>query len=241
MRLVRFLDPRNGKRASGRLEGDTVVSKEGSFPLNQIKLLAPCTPTKIVCVGRNYAAHAAEMGSEVPKRPLLFFKPPSTVIGPGDEIVLPRSPRIDHEAELAVVIGKRCRNASAKNAMDFVLGYTCMNDVSDREAQKWDENWVRAKGFDTSAPLGPVIVTVDEIEGPFRVVSRVNGKLRQEGSTADFIFPIPVLIEEISSYMTLEPGDVIATGTPAGVGPLASGDVVEIEIRGIGILRNTVA
>ena len=194
-----------------------------------------------MCVGRNYAAHAAEMGSEVPKRPLLFFKPPSTVIGPGDEIVLPRSPRIDHEAELAVVIGKRCRNASAKNAMDFVLGYTCMNDVSDREAQKWDENWVRAKGFDTSAPLGPVIVTVDEIEGPFRVVSRVNGKLRQEGSTADFIFPIPVLIEEISSYMTLEPGDVIATGTPAGVGPLASGDVVEIEIRGIGILRNTVA
>jgi 2-keto-4-pentenoate hydratase/2-oxohepta-3-ene-1,7-dioic acid hydratase in catechol pathway len=125
--------------------------------------------------------------------------------------------------------------------MSVVLGYTCMNDVSDREAQKWDKNWVRAKGFDTSAPLGPMIVTVDEIKGPFRLRSRVNGELRQDGSTEDLIFPIPMLIEEITRYMTLEPGDVIATGTPAGVGPLNSGDVVEIEIEGIGILRNTVA
>jgi len=147
---------------------------------------------------------------------------------------------VHHEAELAVVIGKRCRNVSAAEAMDVILGYTCLNDISDREAQKWEKNWVRAKGFDTSAPIGPMIVTKDEIDGPFHVMLRVNGETKQDGSTRGFIFPIPVLIEEISAYMTLEPGDVIATGTPAGVGPLSAGDVVEVEIDGIGILRNPV-
>ncbi len=240
MRLVRFLDPASGLPMDGRLEGDVIVSESVSIPVEQARLLAPCEPTKIVCVGRNYAAHAAELGNEVPQRPLLFFKPPSAVIGPNDEIVLPKSSLIHHEAELAVVIGTRCRNVSADEAMSVVLGYTCMNDVSDREAQKWDKNWVRAKGFDTSAPLGPMIVTADEIEGPFHVMSRVNGEIRQDGSTADFIFTIPELIEEITHYMTLEPGDVIATGTPAGVGPLVSGDAVEIEIEEIGILRNRV-
>ncbi|HDL86446.1 MAG TPA: FAA hydrolase family protein [Candidatus Acetothermia bacterium] len=241
MRLVRFLDPASGLPVKGRLEGSVIVSASGSIPVEQVHLLSPCTPTKIVCVGRNYAAHAAELGNEVPERPLLFFKPPSAVIGPNDEIVLPKSSLVHHEAELAVVIGVRCRNVSVHDAMSVILGYTCMNDVSDREAQKWDKNWVRAKGFDTSAPLGPMIVTKDEIEGPFHVMSRVNGEVRQDGSTRDFIFPIPALIEEITRYMTLEPGDVIATGTPAGVGPLVSGDIVEIEIDGIGILRNTVA
>ncbi|HEX32681.1 MAG TPA: FAA hydrolase family protein [Candidatus Acetothermia bacterium] len=240
MRLVRFLDPASGLPMDGRLEGEVIVSESVSIPVEQARLLAPCEPTKIVCVGRNYAAHAAELGNEVPQRPLLFFKPPSAVIGPNDEIVLPKSNLIHHEAELAVVIGTRCRNVSADEAMSVVLGYTCMNDVSDREAQKWDKNWVRAKGFDTSAPLGPAIVTKDEIEGPFHVMSRVNGEIRQDGSTADFIFTIPELIEEITHYMTLEPGDVIATGTPAGVGPLVSGDAVEIEIEEIGILRNRV-
>ncbi len=240
MRLVRFSDPESGLPVSGRLEGELIVSKSGSVHVERAHLLAPCTPTKIVCVGRNYAAHAVELGNEVPERPLLFFKPPSAVIGPNDEIVLPKSNLIHHEAELAVVIGERCRNVPAQEAMSVVLGYTCMNDVSDREAQKWDKNWVRAKGFDTSAPLGPMIVTKDEIEGPFHIMSRVNEEMRQDGNTRDFIFPIPVLIEEISSYMTLEPGDVIATGTPAGVGPLVPGDVVEIEIEGIGILRNSV-
>ena len=240
MRLVRFLDPASGLPMNGRLEGDVIVSESVSIPVEQARLLAPCEPTKIVCVGRNYAAHAAELGNEVPQRPLLFFKPPSAVIGPNDEIVLPKSSLIHHEAELAVVIGTRCRNVSADEAMSVVLGYTCMNDVSDREAQKWDKNWVRAKGFDTSAPLGPAIVTIDEIKGPFHVMSRVNGEIRQDGSTADFIFTIPELIEEITHYMTLEPGDVIATGTPAGVGPLVSGDAVEIEIEEIGILRNRV-
>lgn len=240
MRLVRFLDPDSQLPVSGKLEGNMIVSPSGSLPVEEANLLSPCTPTKIVCVGRNYAAHAAELGNEVPERPLLFFKPPSALIGPNDEIVLPKSSLVHHEAELAVVIGTRCRNVAAQEAMSVVLGYTCMNDVSDREAQKWDKNWVRAKGFDTSAPLGPMIVTPDEIEGPFHVMSRVNGEIRQDGSTADFIFPIPALIEEITRYMTLEPGDVIATGTPAGVGPLVSGDIVEVEIEGIGVLRNSV-
>ncbi len=240
MRLVRFLDPDSQLPVSGKLEGNMIVSPSGSLPVEEANLLSPCTPTKIVCVGRNYAAHAAELGNEVPERPLLFFKPPSALIGPNDEIVLPKSSLVHHEAELAVVIGTRCRNVAAQEAMSVVLGYTCMNDVSDREAQKWDKNWVRAKGFDTSAPLGPMIVTPDEIEGPFHVMSRVNGEIRQDGSTADFIFPIPALIEEITRYMTLEPGDVIATGTPSGVGPLVSGDIVEVEIEGIGVLRNSV-
>ncbi len=240
MRLVRFISRETKKTENGELRGEVIITPRGEVPLSQVRLLAPCTPTKILCVGRNYAAHAQELGNEVPTRPLLFFKPPSSVIGPEEEIILPTSSLVHHEAELAVVIGKRCRNVSAAKAMDVILGYTCLNDISDREAQKWEKNWVRAKGFDTSAPIGPMIVTKDEIDGPFHVMLRVNGETKQDGSTRDFIFPIPVLIEEISAYMTLEPGDVIATGTPAGVGPLSAGDVVEVEIDGIGILRNPV-
>lgn len=240
MRLVRFISRETEKPENGELRGEVILTSRGEVPLSQVRLLAPCTPTKILCVGRNYAAHAQELGNEVPTRPLLFFKPPSSVIGPEEEIVLPISSMVHHEAELAVVIGKRCRNVRAAEAMDVILGYTCLNDISDREAQKWEKNWVRAKGFDTSAPIGPMIVTKDEIDGPFHVMSRVNGETKQDGSTRDFIFPIPVLIQEISAYMTLEPGDVIATGTPAGVGPLSAGDVVEVEIDGIGILRNPV-
>lgn len=240
MRLVRFLDPCTDRPQEGELRQGMIVCRCRRIPQEQVRLLAPCTPTKIICVGRNYAAHVQEMRNEIPRRPLFFFKPPSAVIGPGEEIVLPQSALVHYEAELAVVIGRRCRNVSAADAIAVVLGYTCLNDVSDREAQQWETNWVRAKGFDTSAPLGPVIVTPDEIEGPFHVTLRVNGELRQDGSTHDLIFPIPALIEEISSYMTLEPGDVIATGTPAGVGPLVSGDSVEVEIDGIGILYNRV-
>lgn len=240
MRLVR-LEPRTGGDAEqGRLEGDTVISRSGRRPLSEVRLLAPCVPTKVVCLGRNYSAHAKELGNEVPERPMLFLKPPSSVIGPGEVIVLPKSARVDYEAELALVIGRRCRNVSAREAMEVILGYTCLNDVSDREAQGWEKNWVRAKGFDTSAPLGPVIVTKDEISEPFHIVLRLNGELRQDGTTRDLLFPIPRLIEEITSVMTLEEGDVIATGTPAGVGPLSPGDVVEVEIEGIGILRNPV-
>ena len=240
MRRVRFLQPGSNHPEIGSLHDEVITTQGSEYALDEVRLLAPCIPTKIVCLGRNYAAHAQEMGNEIPKRPMLFFKPPSAVIGSEEEIVLPSSSQVDHEAELAVVIGQRCRNVRAKDAMVVIFGYTCMNDVSDREAQKWERNWVRAKGFDTSAPLGPVIVTKDEIEGPFHVMLRLNGEIKQDGSTQDLIFSIPQIIEEISALMTLEPGDVIATGTPAGVGPLVPGDSVEVEIEGIGILRNRV-
>lgn len=240
MYLVRFISRKTERPENGELRGEVILTPRGEVPLSQVRLLAPCTPTKILCVGRNYVAHAQELGNEVPTRPLLFFKPPSSVIGPEEEIVLPPSSLVHYEAELAVVIGRRCRNVPAAEAMDVILGYTCLNDISDREEQKWEKNWVRAKGFDTAAPIGPVIVTRDEIDGPFHIMLRVNGETKQDGSTRDLIFPIPVLIEEISSYMTLEPGDVIATGTPAGVGPLFAGDIVEVEIDGIGILQNPV-
>jgi len=241
MRRVRFRLPGKDEVRDGVLEGQVVRSGGLRVPLAGVRLAAPCSPTKIVCVGRNYAAHAAELGNVVPERPLLFLKPPSAVIGPEESIVLPESEDVHYEAELAVVIGRRCRHVPATHAYDVVLGYTCLNDVSDRVAQKWEKSWVRAKAFDGSAPMGPILVTRDEIQEPFHVQLRLNGEPRQEGWTSAFIFPIPVLIEEITSFMTLEPGDVIATGTPAGVGKLTSGDVVEVEIDGIGILRNPVA
>ena len=240
MQLLRFVHPESRLAIDGRLEEDTVIYPSGQIALGKVRLLAPCVPSKIICVGRNYAAHATELGNKPPKRPLLFFKPPSAVIGPEDTIRLPKDHLVHHEAELALVIAKRCRKVRASHAIDVVLGYTCMNDVSDRQEQKQEQNWVRAKGFDTSAPIGPVITTKDEIQGPFHIMSRVNGQVRQDGSTSDFIFSTASLIEEISYYMTLEPGDVIATGTPAGVGPLVPGDRVEVEIEGIGILANTV-
>jgi len=240
MKLVRFRLHDGDDPKHGELRGDTILAGGVEYRLDRVILLPPCVPSKIVCVGRNYAAHAEELGNEVPKEPLLFFKPPSAVIGPGEEIVLPDSPHVDYEAELAVVIGERCRNVPEERALDFVLGYTCMNDVSDRAAQGWEKNWVRAKGFDTSAPVGPAILTRDEGDGPFHIALRLNGVLRQDGSTESMIHPIPQLIATISSIMTLEPGDVIATGTPEGVGRLSHGDTVEITIDGIGTLRNRV-
>lgn len=240
MRHVRFMLPGSNQPEMGTLRDENIITGNKEFPLEKVRLLAPCTPTKIICLGRNYAAHAQELGNPLPERPLLFFKPPSAVIGPEEEIVLPLSSRVDYEAELAVVIDRHCRNVKAKDAMEVIRGYACMNDVSDREAQGWEKNWVRAKGFDTSAPLGPVIVTKDEIEGPFHVMLRLNGEIKQDGSTNDLVFSIPEIIEEITAYMSLEPGDVIATGTPAGVGPLSPGDTVEVEIEGIGTLTNFV-
>jgi len=240
MRWVRFIHPRRGIPAEGCVDGDTVRADGVQFALSAVRLLPPCVPTKIVCVGRNYADHAKELGNEVPERPLLFLKPPSAVIGPGEPIILPDSDVVHYEAELAVVIGTRCKNVAATDAGSVIRGYTCLNDVSNREAQKWETNWVRAKAFDTSAPLGPWIVSPDEVTEPFHVMLRLNGEVKQDGSTADLSFPIPELIATISAIMTLEPGDVIATGTPAGVGSLACGDVVEIDIDGIGILRNPV-
>jgi 2-keto-4-pentenoate hydratase/2-oxohepta-3-ene-1,7-dioic acid hydratase in catechol pathway len=240
MRWVRFVHPQLGVPVEGTLAGLTVQAETETFDADSIRLLAPCVPTKIVCVGRNYADHAKELGNAVPKEPLLFLKPPSAVIGPEDPIVLPDSEEVHYEGELAVVIGRRCKNVRSRDAAEVILGYTCMNDVSDRVAQRWETNWVRAKAFDTSAPLGPAIVTPDEIEEPFHITLRLNGITKQEGRTTDLYFSISELIETISHVMTLEPGDVIATGTPAGVGRLSSGDVVEVKIEGIGVLRNPV-
>lgn len=240
MYLVRFQHPQTGLPTDGKLISELIQADGETFPRQDVRLLTPCVPTKIICVGRNYADHAKELGNVVPEKPLLFLKPPSAVIGPEDVIVLPSSETVHYEAELAVVIGTRCKNVSAADAARVILGYTCMNDVSDRVAQKWETNWVRAKAFDTSAPLGPVILPADEAREPFHVTLRLNGEIKQEGSTADLYFSIPILIETISSIMTLEPGDVIATGTPAGVGPLTKGDVVEVAIDGVGILRNSV-
>ena len=199
------------------------------------------TPSKIVCVGRNYADHAKELGNEVPAEPILFLKPPSAVIAHGAKIVLPaQSQRVEHESELAIVIGKEARNVSAARWRDYVEGFTCANDVTARDLQKKDVQFTRGKSFDTFCPLGPWIET-DLDPSALRVMARVNGAIRQDGNTKQMIFPPPVLVEFITSIMTLFPGDVILTGTPAGVGPLAPGDTVEIEIEGIGTLRNVVA
>ena len=212
----------------------------GVVGLAHCRLLAPVQPSKVVAVGLNYRTHAEEFHLEIPEEPILFLKPPSCVIGHGDAIVLPPDVgRVDYEAELAVVMGRRCHGLAASTAAEYVAGYTCANDVTARRLQKRDGQWSRAKGFDTFCPLGPWIVT-DLDPADLEVIGRVNGEVRQRGRTRDLLFPIPVLIEYASAVMTLEPGDVILTGTPAGVGPLAPGDVVEVEVPGLGVLRNPV-
>ena len=200
-------------------------------------------PGKIVCVGRNYVEHAEELGNVVPERPLLFLKPPSAVIGDGEPIVLPReSRRVEHEGEIGVVIGARLRSCSERDALEAVAGITCVNDVTARDLQRADWQWTRAKGFDTFCPVGPRVVPLGELPPPdeLEMVCRVNGSERQRGRTADMAFGIPLLLAYISAVMTLEPGDLVVTGTPAGVGPLAAGDVVEVEIPGVGVLTNPV-
>ena len=214
---------------------------EAGMPLDRVRLLAPVLPGKIIAVGRNYADHAKERGVDVPEIPLIFLKPPSSVIGPGEKIVMPpQSQRVDHEGELAVVIGKAGRWIQAEKAMEHVLGYTAANDVTARDLQQKDGQWTRGKGFDTFCPLGPWIET-DLDPTDMRVTCRVNGEMRQVASTREMVFTIQQLIAFISSVMTLVPGDVILTGTPAGIGALQAGDVVEVEIEGIGTLRNPVA
>lgn len=198
------------------------------------------SPSKIVCVGRNYADHAREMGNEVPKAPLLFLKPPSAMIGHGEAIVLPpASARVEFEAEIGVVVGRRLHRVLADEAEQGIGGFVCLNDVTARDLQKSDGQWTRAKGFDTFCPVGPAVVGGLDWRN-LEVVARVNGQERQRGSASDMVFSIPVLLAYISGVMTLEPGDLVATGTPAGVGPLAPGDVVEVEVSGVGVLRNPV-
>jgi 2-keto-4-pentenoate hydratase/2-oxohepta-3-ene-1,7-dioic acid hydratase in catechol pathway len=211
-------------------------------PLSEAKLLAPVSPSKIVCVGRNYAEHAKELGNEAPAEPLLFFKPPSSLNNPGDAIRRPHiTQRMDFEGELAVVIARPCSYMTDEEPVrPYILGYTGLNDVTARDLQRKDNQWARAKGFDTFCPVGPIVTNEIDPWAGVQVQTRVNGDLRQDGNTRDFIFPLEVLIRYISRIMTLNPGDVIATGTPAGVGPVVAGDLVEITIEGIGTLANVV-
>ncbi len=220
--------------------GEDFVFTGEEIDLKEARLLSPSVPSKIVALGLNYRDHARELGLPLPQEPLIFLKPPSAVIGPEEEIIIPpESKRVDYEAELAVVIGRRARRVSPEKALDYVLGYTCFNDVTARDLQKKDGQWTRAKSFDTFAPLGPWIETALD-PSALRVCSYLNGLLRQDSSTAELIFPVPEIISFVSRIMTLEPGDIIATGTPPGIGALSPGDQIEIEIEGIGRLRNYV-
>ena len=251
MRIVRF--SHNEAIRFGIVDGADLVVLAGDplfagfettgerVPLADAALLAPVIPrSKVVCVGKNYHDHAAEMGGEAPAEPLLFLKPNTSVIGPGDVIVRPRqSQRTDFEAELAVVIGRVAKDVPAERALDYVFGYTVANDVTARDLQRSDGQWSRAKGFDTFCPLGPAIETEFDLDGGARVISRVNGEVRQDGPISDMVHSVPDIIAYASAAFTLLPGDVILTGTPAGVGPFEAGDTVEVEVTGIGVLRNT--
>ncbi len=210
------------------------------YALNEVHLLAPAQPSKVVCIGKNYYAHAMEMQSTPPEQPLLFLKPSTAVIGPEDVILYPPdSARVDYEAELGIVISRRCKDVPAEEFSEVVLGYTCINDVTARDLQAKDGQWTRAKGYDTFCPVGPWIET--ELN-PFsvKVESRLNGKVCQSESTSIMMHDVATLVAYISRVMTLLPGDVIATGTPAGIGPMQVGDIVEVEVEGIGVLRNRV-
>ncbi|HNS36203.1 MAG TPA: fumarylacetoacetate hydrolase family protein [Anaerolineaceae bacterium] len=228
----------------GPLDGspfDSYRRQEATIPLSSVRLLAPVMPGKIICIGRNYVEHAREHNAEVPETPPLFLKPPSSVIGPGDKIILPpQSQQVEHEGELAVVIGRRGRWIPMEQALDYVLGYTIGNDVTARDLQRRDGQWTRGKGFDTFCPLGTWIDT-DFDPADALLTCRVNAEIRQMATIRDMVFTIPQLITFISSVMTLEPGDVILTGTPAGVGPMVAGDTVTVEIEGLGELKNPVS
>jgi len=256
VRIVRFAA--QGKVKYGRLEDNIIHCFRGSpfthfkgpgssftfggstYELDEVRLLAPCTPSKIVCLGLNYRSHAEETKLPIPSGPLIFLKPSTAVIGPDDEIILPRSSRrVDYEGELGVVIGRKAKDVPQNQVKDYVLGYTCFNDVTERYIQKEDGQWTRAKGFDTFAPMGPWIET--EIDpDDLKLETYLNGELRQSARTSDLIFGIAELVSFISSVMTLLPGDVIASGTPVGIGHVNPGDVVEVRIEKIGNLRNFV-
>jgi 2-keto-4-pentenoate hydratase/2-oxohepta-3-ene-1,7-dioic acid hydratase in catechol pathway len=251
MRIVRYQiknePPRYGwvlENKVGPFEGDIYGQYrrlEAEIPLADVKLLAPAQPSKIICIGRNYVEHAKEHNVEVPKVPLIFMKPPSSILDPGGVILLPpQSQQVEHEAELVVVIGKRGRLIAPEEAQNYIFGYTVGNDVTARDLQRSDGQWTRAKGFDTFCPFGPWVDT-DFDPADAVITCRVSGQPRQMASTRDMVFSVGQLIAFISSVMTLEPGDLIFTGTPAGVGPLKPGDSVEVEIEGLGKLVNPVA
>jgi len=241
MKLVRFKI--NGEIFAGQLAEGVVRTAADNLPprefaLDQVRLLAPCAPNKVVAVGLNYRDHAEEMGLEIPDEPILFIKPASSVIGPGDTILLPhQSSRIDFEAELAVVIGKTARNVPRHEASAYILGYTCLNDVTARDLQSKDGQWTRSKSFDTFCPIGPWIET-DIDSSDLKIELFLNGEIKQQSRTSNLIFSSERLLEFVSGIMTLHPGDVIATGTTSGVGPMQAGDTVEVRVEGIGSLIN---
>ena len=250
MKIVRF--KAGDDIAYGLAEAEGVTLYQGSpfvaweatetmIPWESVQLLAPVLPSKVVAVGKNYVDHAAEMDSDVPEEPIIFLKPATSVVGPGANVVYPPiSTEVHHEAELAVVIGRIARNIRAEDASQYIFGYTAANDVTARDLQRKDGQWTRAKGFDTFCPLGPAIETeLDPLER-LAVIARVNGEVRQAGFTADLVFGVAEILEFISRVMTLLPGDVILTGTPSGVGPVQPGDVMEVEVDGIGVLANRV-
>lgn len=262
MRLVRFTaegNSHNGQAAWGllleqfvyplarapydspRLSGDFAPEIAGTpFLLDKVKLLAPCEPRKIICVGRNYAEHAAEFGNEVPEEPAIFLKSPTTLVGPDEAVIRPSvSERVDHEGELALVIGKRCRFLHAQDAHNVILGYTCANDVTARDLQRKDVQWTRGKNFDTFCPVGPWLdTTYDPMDKAIRCL--VNGVVKQESNTALMIHTVGVILAYVSNFMTLEPGDLVLTGTPSGVSAVQPGDVMTVEIEGLGLLTNPV-
>jgi 2-keto-4-pentenoate hydratase/2-oxohepta-3-ene-1,7-dioic acid hydratase in catechol pathway len=213
----------------------------GTRKLIDVKLLAPCVPSKIVCLGVNYRSHAGEMSQQIPQSPLIFLKPPTAIINPEENIIYPEmSHRVDFEGELGVIIKKKAIRISTAEALDYVLGYTCFNDVTARDLQKLDGQWTRAKGFDTFAPFGPCIETeIDPVDVP--IETYLNGESKQKSNTTELIFSVKEVISFISRVMTLLPGDIIASGTPAGIGPMNPGDIVEVKIAPIGVLRNCVA
>jgi len=251
MRLIRYIYNQEPARFGwvfeervGPIEGSPFEGfrrMDADLPLDAVRLLPPVLPGKIVCVGRNYVAHAKEHGAEVPETPLIFLKPPSSVVGPADTVYLPpQSQQVEHEAELVAVIGKRGRWIAPDEAPIYVMGYTIGNDVTARDLQNRDGQWTRAKGFDTFCPIGPWIETgFDPADS--MITCYVNGEMRQMASTRDMVFTVRQLVAYVSSVMTIEPGDLLFTGTPAGVSPLAAGDVVEVAIEGLGTLRNPVA
>ena len=254
MKLCRFLHSEFSSPRFGLIENDVVHPLDQNFQFDQqpargsqtvalaaVRLIAPVLPSKIVCVGRNYREHAAELGNKMPDEPLLFLKPPSSLIGNEDGIALPpQSQQVEHEGELGVVIGKTAAKLSdSDDALSYVFGYTCVNDVTARDLQRKDVQFTRGKGFDTFCPVGPWVVT-DIDPTSVTVTTRVNDEVKQNGNTADMAFPVAFLIRYISSIMTLYPGDLIATGTPAGVSKMKHGDTVEVEIGGVGILKNSV-
>jgi 2-keto-4-pentenoate hydratase/2-oxohepta-3-ene-1,7-dioic acid hydratase in catechol pathway len=226
----------------GILEGEAVVGNGATYRLAEVRLLPPCWPTKIVCVGRNYREHAAELGNAPPTEPLIFLKPVSALAAHGDAVLYPAiSARVDYEGELGVVIGRRARHVKREDAAEYVRGYTCLNDVTARDLQQKDGQWTRAKGFDTFCPVGPWMVPRDEVRfDELRVRTFLDGQKRQDASVLEMIFPVSRIIEFVTEVMTLEPGDLIATGTPAGIGPMQAGSVVRVEIEGLGALENRV-